>query len=117
MKPIRLFRPPYGARDDRLDALASELGLLQVLWSIDTSDYLKGTTAQIVVDRVMRSVQPGSIVLLHETHRTTLQALPLLLDALRARGLTPVDIPELLAVNPPSDAQLRQGLSACADHR
>lgn len=116
-RPVRLFRPPYGARDERLDALARELGLLQVLWSIDTSDYLRGTTAQEVVNRVMTRVQPGSIVLLHETHRTTLQALPLLLHALRARGLRPVTVPELLALDAPGDAQFRRGLSACGDQR
>jgi len=36
--PVQLFRPPYGAHNRTVDTVARSLGLLEVLWSIDSRD-------------------------------------------------------------------------------
>jgi peptidoglycan/xylan/chitin deacetylase (PgdA/CDA1 family) len=52
-------------------------------------------------------------MLMHENRRQTMAALPAVLRELRARGFRAVNVPELLAVDPPSVAQLRAGFSGC----
>ena len=42
-----LFRPPYGARDARIDSIARAHGLLQILWTVDSADSLGANYAQI----------------------------------------------------------------------
>ena len=41
------FRPPYGAHDAKIDAIARRLGLLEILWSIDSRDSEGADPAQI----------------------------------------------------------------------
>jgi len=105
---VRLFRPPYGAHDAAVDAEVRSQGMLQVLWSVDTEDS-RGATADDIVATVTDEVRPGAIVLLHENRGTTRHALPRILDVLRRQHLRAVTVPELLAADPPSDAQLRSG--------
>ncbi len=105
---VRLFRPPYGAHDAAVDAEVRSHGMLQVLWSVDTEDS-RGATADDIVATVRDEVRPGAIVLLHENRGTTRHALPRILDVLRRQHLRAVTVPELLAADPPSDAQLRSG--------
>src|SRR5581483_766198 len=39
-QPVYLFRPPYGARDAAVDHAARALGLLEILWNVDSRDSL-----------------------------------------------------------------------------
>ena len=112
---IRLFRPPYGFSDQAVDREASRLGMLEVLWSLDSGDSYPppGARARKIVRTLARRIRPGSIVLMHENRRQTFEALPAVLRGLRARGLRSVSVPELLALDPPTLAQLREGVSGC----
>jgi len=112
---VRLFRPPYGFRDAAVDREASRLGMLDVLWSLDSGDSYPppGASAGKIVRTLARRVRPGSIVLMHENLRQTMDALPAVLRRLQARGLRSVTVPELLALDPPSLAQLRAGINGC----
>jgi peptidoglycan/xylan/chitin deacetylase (PgdA/CDA1 family) len=107
-RDVRLFRPPYGAHDAAVDAEVRSFGMLQVLWSVDTVDS-RGATADDIVATIRDDVRPGSIVLLHENRGTTRHALPRILQVLRRHHLRAVTVPELLATDPPSAAQLRAG--------
>ena len=108
---VRLFRPPFGAHDAALDAKVRSLGMLEVLWSVDSADS-RGATADEILATVEQDARPGSIVLLHENRGTTRNALPRLLDALRRTGLRTVTVPQLLALDPPTPHQLATG--SCA---
>ena len=57
--PVFLFRPPYGARDAATDGLVGSLGLLEVLWTVDSRDSLGASYAQIEHNRD-RGPAPGS---------------------------------------------------------
>jgi peptidoglycan/xylan/chitin deacetylase (PgdA/CDA1 family) len=109
---VRLFRPPYGATNAAITAAAKRLGMVEVLWSIDSGDSISGDFHAISA-RVRRAVRPGSIVLMHENRGQTIRALRSLLPYLRRRHLHPVSVPELLAVDPPSPARLRAGAAGC----
>jgi len=67
------FRPPYGAHDAKIDAIARRLGLLEILWSIDSRDSEGADPAQIAA--AVESARPGSIILLHENRGQTLKGL------------------------------------------
>jgi peptidoglycan/xylan/chitin deacetylase (PgdA/CDA1 family) len=111
--PVQLFRPPYGAHDRAVDETARTLGLLEVLWSVDSRDS-EGAPASRVASNVERGLRPGSIVLLHENHPETVRALrDEILPYLRAHRLNAVGIPELLRVDPPGRKLLAAGLAGC----
>jgi peptidoglycan/xylan/chitin deacetylase (PgdA/CDA1 family) len=113
--PMRLVRPPSGARTPATDAVIRAEGMLQVLWDVDVKD-IEGADSAAVVAAVRHHAKPGSIVLMHENAGQTLAALPQVLDAIRAKHLQPVTVPELMAADPPSASQLEAGPAGCGLH-
>jgi len=106
-EPVRLFRPPYGSHDRRLDAYVRSQGMLEIMWSVDSLDS-QGAKVKRIVQTVRKELSPGDIIILHDNRSTTENALPKILDIISARGLTPVSVPDLLTQDPPTDQQLRQ---------
>jgi len=84
-----------------------------VLWTVDTNDYqLPGVAA--IVHSAVSGAQPGAIILMHDAggNRTeTVEALPLIISALRAKGYKLVTVPKLLLDNPAPRNQDISGLS------
>lgn len=112
-EPVRLFRPPYGAHSPSVDRVVRSLGMLTVLWSVDSQDSL-GADYRGIARNVIAGLRPGSIILLHENRGQTIRALRYwILPELARRHLRAVSVPELLALDPPSLHQLRQGWSGC----
>jgi peptidoglycan/xylan/chitin deacetylase (PgdA/CDA1 family) len=109
---VNLFRPPYGAFNATVLGVARRLGLLTVLWTADSQDSLGANYARIIKN-VEAALRPGAIILMHENRGQTIRALTTLLPVLRRRHLRSVSLPELLATDPPSLAQLKKGQSAC----
>jgi len=93
--PVTLFRPPYGARNTHVDAQARALGLLEVLWDVDTRDSERASAAKVAAN-AQRGLRGGSIVLMHED-TATVKALPAILRSVRRRHLEAVTIPQLVA--------------------
>lgn len=112
-EPIVLFRPPYEGRTRAIDAVARRLGLLEVLWTVDSRDS-EGAEYAAVERNAIAGLRPGSIILMHENRGQTIRALPTILAALAHRHLHAVTVPQLVADDPPSLAQLRAGVGACA---
>jgi peptidoglycan/xylan/chitin deacetylase (PgdA/CDA1 family) len=102
----RFFRPPYGATGPAVNRLGRSLGMIPVLWSVDSRDWqLPGTKA--IVRRVLANVRPGAIVLMHDgggDRQETLRALPAILRALKRRHLEVVTLSRLFASTPPASA-------------
>ena len=105
---VALFRPPLGQHDERVDAYVRSLGMLTVLWSLESGDS-QGASADRIYRTIRDSLSAGDIILLHENRGTTQRALPQILDLIEARGFTTVTVPELLAQDPPTNQQLRAG--------
>jgi peptidoglycan/xylan/chitin deacetylase (PgdA/CDA1 family)/uncharacterized caspase-like protein len=84
-----LFRPPYGARNDAVLKAASALGMKTVLWNVDSMDWADPVPLSIA-DRVVTQVEKKKrgIILFHDIHERTLEALPLVLGELQKRGYT-----------------------------
>jgi len=82
-----LFRPPFGETDDQVRADEARIGLLEVLWTVDSQDWNGATVDQIVA--AAHTLQPGGIILMHDWPPNTIQAVPLIAGDLAARGLCP----------------------------
>ncbi|MBB5957535.1 peptidoglycan/xylan/chitin deacetylase (PgdA/CDA1 family) [Saccharothrix tamanrassetensis] len=82
-----LFRPPYGDTNAAVKAEAERQGLTQVLWTVDTLDWSGKSTEEIV--RSATSATAGGIVLMHDGHQNTVDAVPQIVRGLRAKGLCP----------------------------
>jgi peptidoglycan/xylan/chitin deacetylase (PgdA/CDA1 family) len=111
-QPVYLFRPPYGSRTPAIDAEARSLGLLEVLWTQDSADSLGANYAGIE-HNVIAGLHPGSIILMHENRGQTIRALPVIFAAIAREHLQAVTLPELIAQDPPSLAQLKAGVNGC----
>ncbi len=102
-----LWRPPYGAFNQTTLAILRQLGMLVVLWTVDTSDYARPGAAQIVHTALTRA-RPGAIILMHDgggDRSETVAALPRIIAALRRRGYALVTVSHLLADDPPPRGQ------------
>lgn len=100
-----LVRPPWGVFNLVTLWAARRLGLRPVVWTVSAGDW-RCKTRRELFRRVMRQVRPGSIVLLHDSGTAPgaqpcapahmLEALPLILRALRLRGYRVVPLARLL---------------------
>jgi len=83
------FRPPGGATNPTVTDEAAKLGLSQVLWNVDPSDY-KQPGSDTIAARVLAAANgSGLIVGIHDgggDRTQTLTALPAIIDGLRSRG-------------------------------
>jgi len=86
-KHTPLFRPPYGAQNDRVLAVLAEHNLKSLLWHVDSKDWADPIPASIA-NRVIRQVHENKrgVILFHDIHARTVEALPLVLETLKADG-------------------------------
>jgi peptidoglycan/xylan/chitin deacetylase (PgdA/CDA1 family) len=110
----KMMRPPYGARDEQTIRLTRKLGFSEMLWSADSQDAL-GKPWQAIAKNAIDGLGPGAMILFHDGPAATLQAFKKkLIPAFRRSDITFVTVPDLLVLNPPSDAQLAAGPMGCA---
>nr|WP_240197402.1 polysaccharide deacetylase family protein [Nonomuraea lactucae] len=95
---MRIMRPPYGATDDRVARETRGEGLAQILWDVDTLDWRHRDPAAVV--RLAGGARPGSIVLMHDIHRSTVEAMPRVLDRLSRKGYRLVTVSQLYGRTP-----------------
>lgn len=89
-----LLRPPGGKTCDRVRASAAARGLSLVQWSVDPRDWATGDKAR-VVRQVVRDVQDGDIILLHDMSDSSVDAALEIVDALQAQGYQFVTVTRL----------------------
>jgi Predicted xylanase/chitin deacetylase len=91
-----LLRPPYGsitAREKRW--IHDEFGYQIILWDVDPYDWKRPGPA-VVRARILKETRPGSIVLSHDIHPGTIEAMPSTFDELEAKGFKFVTVSELI---------------------
>ncbi|WP_368492309.1 polysaccharide deacetylase family protein [Cutibacterium sp.] len=95
-RPTMLFRPPYGAHNERVDATMAEQNLAMINWTADSNDWKDRDAAKItqtVTEYATTYTQP--IIVLHDTYPSTADATSDLINALRKEDLTLVTVSEL----------------------
>jgi peptidoglycan-N-acetylglucosamine deacetylase len=100
-KSPTLLRPPYGSITEREKRwIHDEFGYDIILWDVDPLDW-KRPGAAVVRNRILKETRPGSIVLSHDIHPGTIEAMPSTLDELEAKGFKFVTVSELLGMGTP----------------
>lgn len=97
----RMLRSPYGAFTNADWDRAGDLISTNVLWDIDTLDW-KRPGAQAIADTVLSHAHNGAIALMHTgggDRTQTVEALPLIIDGLKAQGYEFVTVGELMALD------------------
>lgn len=99
---VRFFRPPVGLLSPRVVEAARRVNLQLVSWTATARDGRKTTTPGQAAARLVAAARPGAILVLHDAVERggrapiAAKALPLVLDALDARGLRSVTLDELI---------------------
>ncbi|MGN0452952.1 MAG: polysaccharide deacetylase family protein [Ruminococcus sp.] len=94
-KPTTLFRPPYGDYNNAVVKAVKAQNMYCVQWDVDSLDWKDPTPAQMI-ERITSKIQNGSIILMHNGAKNTPEALPQIIDAVRAKGFEFVPISEIL---------------------
>jgi peptidoglycan/xylan/chitin deacetylase (PgdA/CDA1 family) len=101
VRPVTM-RPPYGAINPTLTKrLNEEYGLSVILWSVDPQDW-KIRKSDHVSSHIIKNAAPGSIILAHDIHASTIDAMPAALDALQAKGYKFATVSELISMDRPA---------------
>jgi peptidoglycan/xylan/chitin deacetylase (PgdA/CDA1 family) len=95
-RPALLLRPPGGQFNATTVQLCQDLGDTMVLWTDDPGDY-DSPGEEIILQRTVRDISNGGVILLHDGIDQTLAILPRLIRYLQARGYTLVTAGELIA--------------------
>jgi len=93
------FRPPVGLTNPRIFRVTGDLGLKVVGYTARGLDR-RADAPEIIVDRLLRKLQPGAIFLLHDAgvpRERLLAVVTLLLDKLEIEGYQCVRLDELMA--------------------
>lgn len=93
-------RAPYGAVNPAVLGEMRSLGLASIMWSVDTRDWADRNSA-IVCQRAVGNARSGSIILLHDIHQTSVDAVPCIIDGLRKQGFRFITVSELLGGTQP----------------
>lgn len=97
VRPV-LMRPPLGLRNKRIDGLIKGQNMYNILWNVDPVDWdYKG--AQHIYNAVVKKIQSGDIVIMHDFYPNTVTATDMILSTLSAQGFRFVTIEELLRLD------------------
>lgn len=91
----RFFRPPYGVVNETIRAVATDLELTIVNWSVDPEDWNTRDVEEII-DYVLMNVGDGDIILAHQMYRSTLDAFSVIIPELMSNGFQFVTVTELM---------------------
>ena len=86
------IRPPYGSWNDKM---TMDVNMTEVLWNVDPLDW-QTSDSELVVKRVLKCVDDGSIILLHDVYKSSVDAALKIVDELKKEGYEFVTIDELL---------------------
>lgn len=107
-RPV-LFRPPYGVQGPGLKLALAELGMPSILMSSNGADW-EQTDPALIADKILESIEPGAIILLHDGHgdvdepaaqqsrAPSVAATGLLIEELKSQGYRFVTVGELMAL-------------------
>ena len=90
-----VMRPPYGAVNSAVLEQLRLRGMSSILWSVDTRDWAD-RNSDIVCSRAVAGAHPGAIILMHDIHQTSVNAVPCILSALKQQGYSFVTVQGLL---------------------
>ncbi len=94
---LKLYRPAFGVTNPRIKKAVSAIGLTTIGWTVRSLDTTTRTEKQ-VLERVLKKVSNGDIVLLHDTSKKSVAVLEQLLLFLQENKLQAVTVDQLLRI-------------------
>lgn len=99
---MTLMRPPYGSLTPRQrNWVHDEFGYKVVMWDVDPLDW-KRPGMHVVTRRILEGTRSGSIILVHDIHPPSVEAMKETLQQLEAKGFRFATVSELLAMERPA---------------
>lgn len=99
-KKPEFFRPPFGVTTPHLAKAIGETQHKVIGWNVRSFDTVSNQTSEKVVERILKKVKPGSIILLHDHLPGIILILEQLLPALQKRNFKFVTVDELINCKP-----------------
>ena len=96
--PIRFFRPPFGVSNPRIAGGMKGSGMEVAGWSIRSFD-TRNEAAEKVVNRILRKMEPGAVILLHESSEHILEILLSILPAIQEAGYQCITLDQMFPSN------------------
>lgn len=93
------FRPPFGFRSSRTDAVAGELGYTRILLWDGTFGDSQLLTPRVLLEQARKYLQPGVVMLGHANHPTAVQIFDRIQALLTERHLEPVTLDEMFGTS------------------
>jgi peptidoglycan/xylan/chitin deacetylase (PgdA/CDA1 family) len=110
-RPVRFFRPPFGAQSVATYLVARACGLDVVVWGPYAEDWVESAPEEVAT-RGLKELKAGDVLLLHDGLEMPaaqpipsfdrIRAFELILDGIIARGLSPVTVGELISAGNPT---------------
>lgn len=94
-----LFRPPYGAYDNKTILTTRKMGMYSIQWSADSLDWDKSISKNNIINRVMKKISPGGIILFHNDTKYTVDLLEDIIKIIKKEGYTIVPVSKLIIRN------------------
>jgi peptidoglycan/xylan/chitin deacetylase (PgdA/CDA1 family) len=114
MRPT-LMRPPYGSISARQKRwINDEFGYEIILWDVDPLDW-KRPGPGLVCNRIVAETRAGSIILSHDIHPGTIEAMPATFDQLEAKGFKFATVSELIQMAKPETPKRTPAPSPAAE--
>ena len=99
-----VVRFPYGNKSKELEAIAARPCFM---WDVDTMDW-ESRNVQSNIQAVLNGVEPGQIILMHDTYQATVEACKTIIPELVSRGYELVTLDTLAAA---SGVELQNGVT------
>ena len=93
----KLFRPPYGVTTPAMGKVMKAGGYIAIGWNIRSLDTVARNDIRLL-NKLIRLLKPGAVILLHDTQKITLSILPRFIQAARNEGYEFVRLDKLLNV-------------------
>ena len=90
-----LVRAPYGDLSSTIKSVGGDQNVAFIHWSLDSFDW-KTRDAQAVYDEIISRITDGDIILLHDIHESTVDAMEMVIPELINNGYKLVTVSELL---------------------
>lgn len=102
-----LMRPPGGYTNAAVASYARQhFGYYTIMWDVDTNDWRKPGSS-VVSARGVNGAKPGSIILVHDIHSSTVDAIDSMVKGLQKRGYKLVTVSELIASSKKDAAKVK----------
>lgn len=94
---MKLYRPPFGVTSPNLAKVVSQLQLNVIGWSVRSFDTTR-QSAESIIQRILKQVKPGAIILLHDDRAKCAAVLEALIPHLLNQNYTFSTAGELLKI-------------------